>query len=245
MIEAFLWGALGASSLLLGAVLAAKLTLPAHLIGTAMGFGAGALISAVSFELVADAYEHAHGTWVPPLGIALGAIAFAAGDWYIDRRGGAHRKRIGEDAASHESSPSGIVLGTVLDGVPESLVVGGSLVTGGGVSVAMVAAAFLSNMPESLGATAGLLRAGTPRRRVMGMWVGIVLLSGLSAAIGYRVLEEAPARLGALFQTFAAGSILTMLADSMMPEAFREGGRMVGLATVVGFALAFWISAAG
>jgi ZIP family zinc transporter len=174
------------------------------------------------------------------VGIAAGALTFYVGDWVIDRRGGAERKSTtGEQA---KGNPAAIVLGSVLDGVPESIVVGGSLVVGGSVSVAMVAAAFLSNLPEALGATAGLAKTGLGRRHLLGMWLGIVALSGVSAALGFLMLDGASPRLGAFFQTFAAGAMLTMLADTMMPEAFDEGGKLVGLFTVLGFALAVWLS---
>jgi ZIP family zinc transporter len=240
MAEAAFWGVLSASSLLIGALLALWRPIPSRVVGLVMGFGAGALISAVSFELIEEAIDAAHGTWVIGGGIAAGALTFFGGDWAIDRRGGAERKSTtGEQA---EGNPAAIVLGSVLDGVPESIVVGGSLVAGGGVSVAMVAAAFLSNLPESLGATAGLAKAGLPHRRLLWMWVGIVVISGVAAALGFLMLDEASPRLGAFFQAFAAGAMLTMLADTMMPEAFEEGGKLVGLFTVLGFALAVWLS---
>jgi ZIP family zinc transporter len=209
-----------------------------------MGFGAGALISAVSYELVEEAIRVSSSAGVPAAGVAAGAITFFAGDWYIDRRGGAKRKAISSEAseiADNDGNASAIMLGTVLDGVPESIVVGGSLVTGGTVSAAMVAAAFISNLPEALGSTAGLAKHTTVNR-IMAMWIGIVALSGASSAVGYRLLEGASPDLAAFFQSFAAGAILTMLADSMMPEAFKEGGKLIGLATVFGFAVALGIS---
>jgi ZIP family zinc transporter len=215
-----------------------------RVIGLAMGFGAGALISAVSYELVEEAINISNGTGVPAAGVAAGALTFFFGDWYIDRRGGAKRKAINREAsvvADDDGNASAIMLGTVLDGVPESIVVGGSLVSGGGVSAAMVAAAFISNLPEALGSTAGLAKQASVNK-IMAMWIGIVALSGASSAVGYRLLEGASPNLGAFFQSFAAGAILTMLADSMMPEAFKEGGKLTGLATVFGFAVALGIS---
>jgi ZIP family zinc transporter len=205
-----------------------------------MGFGAGALISAVSFELFEEAVDAAGGTGAVALGVAAGALTFFGGDWLIDRSGGAERKSTSGEQA--DGSAAAIMLGSLLDGVPESIVIGTSLVAGGGVSVAMVAAAFLSNLPEALGATVGLVRGGMAPRRLLGLWVGIVALSGAASAFGYLVLDSASPGLGAFFQAFAAGAILTMLADSMMPEAFAEGGKLVGLVTVLGFALAAGLS---
>lgn len=209
-----------------------------------MGFGAGALISAVAYDLMLDAREQEPGAATLAAGIVLGAIVFFIGDYAIERRGNANTQLSGDAENDENKNALAIMLGTVLDGVPESAVIGASLVTGNGVSAAMVAAAFISNVPESLGATSGLERAGLSTNRVIGMWAGIVLVSGLSALAGYVLLDGASPRLGAFLQAFAAGSILTMLADSMIPEAYKKGGPLVGLATVLGFSLAFWISLA-
>jgi zinc transporter, ZIP family len=240
MWEAAFWGAFSASSLLIGAAIALRWELPPRIVGLVMGFGAGALISAVAFELVEEAIEEAAGSGATALGLAAGALCFFGGDWYIDRQGGAERKDIGGEGA--EGNASAIMLGTVLDGIPESIVVGGSLVAGGGVSIAMVAAAFLSNLPEAVGASVGLKKGGTPARHLMGLWLAIVAVSAVSAAVGYVVLDSASANVGAFFQAFAAGAILTMLVDTMIPEAFEEGGKPVGLVTVLGFSVAVWLS---
>jgi ZIP family zinc transporter len=240
MIEAAFWGIVSASALLIGALIGLWRPPPTRVVGLVMGFGAGALISAVSFELVEEAFDAAGGTGAVGLGIAAGALTFFGGDWLIDRSGGAERKSVSGEQAS--GNAAAIMLGALLDGVPESIVIGSSLVAGGGVSVAMVAAAFLSNLPEALGATVGLAKGGMPAGRLLALWVGIVALSGAAAAFGFVVLDSASPGLGAFFQAFAAGAILTMLADSMMPEAFEEGGKLVGLVTVLGFALAVGLS---
>ena len=240
MWEAAFWGAFSASSLLIGGAIALRWGLSPRIVGLVMGFGAGALISAVAFELIEEAIAASAGSGAAALGLAAGAIAFFAGDWYIDQRGGAERKDIG--GAGGDGNAGAIMLGSILDGIPESIVVGGSLVTGGGVSIAMVAAAFLSNLPEAVGATTGLKKGGAPPRRIMGSWLAIVAVSAVSAALGYVVLDNASANLGAFFQGFAAGAILTMLVDTMIPEAFEEGGKPVGLVTVLGFAVAVFLS---
>jgi zinc transporter, ZIP family len=240
MWEAAFWGAFSASSLLIGGAVALRWGLSPRIVGLVMGFGAGALISAVSFELIEEAIAASAGSGAAGLGLAAGALVFFGGDWYIDRRGGEQRKDIGGEGA--EGNAGAIVLGTILDGIPESIVVGGSLVAGGGVSIAMVAAAFLSNLPEAVGATTGLKKGGMPGRRVMGLWLVIVIVSAGSAGVGYVVLDDASANLGAVFQGFAAGAILTMLVDTMIPEAFEEGGKAVGLVTVLGFAVAVFLS---
>jgi ZIP family zinc transporter len=240
MLEAAFWGVASAISLLLGALIALRWQVPTRVLGLVMGFGAGAMISAVAFELVDEAIEVSSGAGIVGVGLAAGALAFFGGDWYIDRQGGEQRKSV--TAEQEDGNPRAIVLGTVLDGVPESIVIGGSLVLGGGVSVAMVAATFLSNLPESLGASVGLVSAGVSRGRILVIWTAIVVVSGLASALGYTLLDNASPDLGAFFQAFAAGAMLTMLADTMMPEAFAEGGKPVGLLTVLGFTLAVWLS---
>jgi len=189
MLEAGFWGTLSASSLLIGAWITLRWHVPTRVVGLVMGFGAGAMISAVSFELIEHAVDVAGGTGLIGLGLGAGALTFFGGDWYIDRRGGEHRKSITSEQV--EGSPTSIVLGTILDGIPESVVIGGSLVAGGGVSAAMVIATFLSNLPESLGASVGLVAAGMSRNRLIAMWTGIVLVSGLASAIGFQLLDSA------------------------------------------------------
>jgi ZIP family zinc transporter len=163
MGEAGLWAFLGAVSLLIGTELAFLLRPGQRAIGLVMAFGAGAMISAVSFELVEEAVE-AGAPVLATLGLALGAVTFYVGDLLIDRAGGAARKRsTGEQSAG---SPLAIVLGAALDGVPESMIVGLSLILGGGVSVSFVAATFLSNLPEAMAATTGLGQAGWRRSAI-------------------------------------------------------------------------------
>ena len=135
-----------------------------------------------------------------------------------------------------------IALGTVLDGIPESIVLGLSLLGGGGVSVAMLAAVFLSNLPEALSSTVGLSNSGWGRREILGLWVVVTIVSGISALAGYAFFDGASVATIAFVQAFAGGALLTMLADTMMPEAFRYGGKQVGLVTTLGFALAFFIT---
>ena len=130
----------------------------------------------------------------------------------------------------------------MLDGIPESVAIGVSLVGGGSVGVAVVAAVFLSNVPESLSAATGLRKAGHSPRWIVGLWLGVALISALAAALGYAFLGDASPNVIGFIQAFAAGAILTMLADTMMPEAFEHGGKVVGLMTCLGFAVAFVLS---
>jgi ZIP family zinc transporter len=239
MLEAALWSFFGASSLLIGVEVALALRPGQRVIGLVMAFGAGAMISAVAYELVLEAVEHDEYSRVV-IGMALGSTAFLAGGLLIDRAGGAGRKRsTGEQA---EGSPLAIVLGATLDAIPESLIIGLTVVLTGGASASFVAATFLSNLPESMAATSGLTAAGWPRSNVRLLWLGVVGISVIAGALGYVIFDFASRATGAFVEGFAAGALLTMLADTMMPEAFHFGGRLVGIFTVGGFAAAFLIA---
>ncbi len=207
-----------------------------------MAFGAGVLISALAFQLTEEAFQQG-GADAVALGLAAGALAFFAGDWLVDRKGGNDRKRSG--GRSKEGGGSAIALGALMDGIPESVAIGVSLLSGNGVGIAVVAAVFLSNMPESLSAATGMRKDGRSNHYITGLWTGVMLASSLAAALGYAFLGNASYDLIAAIQTFAAGAILTMLADTMMPEAFEHGGSLVGLVTVLGFASAFFLSTMG
>jgi len=239
MLEAAFWGFVGGASLLIGAVVGLVAPFSQRVIGLIMGFGAGVLISAVAFELAREAFDRS-GAGAVTLGMAAGALAFFAGDWWIDHRGGDGRKRSGGQQAG--AAGMALVLGALLDGIPESAAIGISLLEGEGVGIAVVAAVFLSNFPEALGAAVGLRKAGRPPGYILRLWGAVTIASTLAAAIGFVALDGAADSTIAFIQAFAAGAILVMLADTMMPEAFEEGGSVVGLVTTAGFVLAFLLS---
>ena len=240
MGAAFLWGLFAASSLVLGGALALLIPIPERVLGWIMAFGAGVLISAVAYELVAEAFETAGGTGSLGLGLAAGALTFFAGDAVIDRMGGDKRKSMTRAPAA--GSALAIVLGIVLDGIPESAVIGLGLLEETGVSIAVIAAVFLSNLPEAIAASTGLSAGGWARRSIIGLWVLVALVSGLASLLGFVLFDSAGPSVLAFVLAFAAGAILTMLADTMMPEAFEHGGKLVGLLTTLGFALAFFLT---
>lgn len=240
MLGAFAWGLLAASSLLMGAGVAMEFRVPRRLLGLIMAFGVGVLISAVSFELVEEAFQSTNRGWSVGVGLVAGALLFFVGDVAIDRMGGRRHRRSGESA--QEGSGLAILLGTVLDGIPESIVIGLTLVNGGAVSVAMVVAVFLSNLPEAIGATAGLKAGRWSRERVFGLWLLVAMVSALAALFGFAFFDTASPELLAFTLAFAGGALLTMLASSMMPEAYRDSGKLVGLVTTFGFGLAYFIS---
>jgi zinc transporter, ZIP family len=232
---AALLGLIGASTLIVGAVLSVVLPWSRRWIGLVAGFGSGALISALTLDLTASAFEAAGIPFVV-FGLGAGAIAFSTGNWALHRGGPVrHRKRsTGKQAGG---DPRGIVLGTVLDGIPESVVIGISLLTGEGVGLAFLAAVAISNFPEAISATTGLRRAGWTTRNVIGLWGIVALASAAAAGAGFALLASAPPEAAATIQAFSAGAVLTMLADTMMPEAFEDAGPEAGLVTVLGYAI--------
>ena len=241
MIDALLWGALAGSSLLIGGAIALAVRVPSRVLGAIMAFGAGVLISAVSYELVEEAFRTSGRGLGIALGLAGGCAVFFVGDELISRFGGRGRKR--SHGGQEGGSGLAIVLGTVLDGIPESIVIGLSLLEGGSVSAAVIAAVFLSNLPEAISATTGLKSAGWGRLRVIGLWSIVAVVTALSALAGFALFGGAPPEVIAFMLAFAGGAILTMLADTMMPEAFEHGGRIIGVMTTLGFGIAFALTA--
>jgi ZIP family zinc transporter len=241
MAAAFGWGTLAGSSLVIGAIIALLFRLSLRVIGLIMGFGAGVLISAVAFDLVEEAAEKSSGHGWVAAGIFAGCGVFFFGDLLIDRLGGAHRKEAEGGGEEESGSSLSIVLGTVLDGIPESMVIGLTIFEGGAVGAAYLAAVFISNLPESISSTSGLLTGGWKKSRILWMWIGIALISGLASLAGYGLFQDSSPDTVAFVLAFAAGAIITMLADTMMPEAFKHGGKLVGVVTTLGFAVAFTI----
>jgi ZIP family zinc transporter len=217
---------------------------PQRLIASVMAFGAGVLLSAVSYELIEVAYDQG-GLLPTVLGAAGGTCAYTLANVGLARRGARNRKRSGGRQPSegeHPGSGSAIAVGALLDGVPESVVIGASLLAGGAVSLVTVVAVFLSNIPEGLSSAAGMRQAGRTRRYVFLLWTGIALISGLAALVGNTLLGGAPPEVLAAITALAAGAILAMITDTMVPEAFEDAHLLVGLITVAGFLTAFALS---
>ncbi|MFJ6196676.1 ZIP family metal transporter [Micromonospora sp. NPDC092111] len=243
-LQAGAWGLLAGSALLIGAVTGFFARVPRKVVASIMAFGAGVLLSAVSFELIAEAHEQG-GLLPTAIGAAAGALAYTGANVLLARRGARHRKRSGDEQPSEQEQPgsgSAIAVGALLDGVPESVVIGASLLTGGPVSLVTVAAVFLSNVPEGLSSAAGMRQAGRSRRYVFLLWTAIALISGVAALLGYTLLGGAPPEVLAAITALAAGAILAMITDTMVPEAFEDAHLLVGLITVLGFLVAFALS---
>ncbi|MDG4803555.1 ZIP family zinc transporter [Micromonospora sp. WMMD980] len=243
-LEAGFWGLLAGSALLIGAAVGFFVRVPRRATASVMAFGAGVLLSAVSFELIDEAHEQ--GGLVPvAIGAAAGALAYTGANVLLARRGARHRKRSGDEQPSEQEQPgsgNAIAVGALLDGVPESVVIGTSLLAGGPVSFVTVIAVFLSNVPEGLSSAAGMRQAGRTRRYVFGLWIAIALISGAASLAGYTLLGGAPPEVLATITALAGGAILAMITDTMVPEAFEDAHLLVGLITVLGFLVAFALS---
>jgi zinc transporter, ZIP family len=239
LIRAFGWGALGASALAIGALIAYRLAPGRRTIANVMAIGSGVLIGSVSFELIDEALKTRTVGWVALL-VLLGAATFTFGDWLLDRHGASERKDPSGKQA--EGSPLAIVLGSVLDGIPESFVLGLTVLQGA-VSASLFAGIVLSNLPEGMSSSSGLREAGWPLARVMRMWLAVIAASAVAAAAGYLLLDPQTQRTGALVQAFAAGALLAMVADTLLPEAYELVGVWTGLLVVVGFAVGLALDA--
>ncbi|WP_207458977.1 hypothetical protein [Azospirillum sp. SYSU D00513] len=248
-VQAGLWGLLGGGALVLGALIAYLVALPARLVAGVMAFGSGVLISTVAFELMDEAYRTG-GFDSTAIGFVAGSVVYTAANIYISRRGGKHRKRSGNapearQQNSSEGSGLAIAVGALLDGIPESVVIGVSLLGGAGVSLVTVAAVFLSNVPEGLSSAAGMRKAGRGAGYIFGVWGGIALASGVAALVGNMALSGTSPDIIAATNAIAAGAILAMLVDTMIPEAFEATREYAGLITVAGFLTAFILSKLG
>ncbi len=228
MIEALGWGALAASSLLIGALVGLARTWPGKAIGLVLGFGAGALISAVSFELAQEGVEVGGGLAVAA-GLAVGALTYYVAAGLVDSAGGG-------------SPGTALALGSFLDGIPEQLVLGITIATGGDVSLGLLAAIFVSNLPEGVGGASDMRARGESRRRVTRLWLGVAVVCALATPLGFAIADVASDWFKGAVNGFAAGALLVMLVDSMIPEATKQAGRTTGLVTALGFAVAAALS---
>jgi zinc transporter, ZIP family len=226
------WGALAASSLVIGALLGMARAWPQRPVGLVLAFGAGALISAVSFDLAAEGARLGDAGTVAA-GLAAGAITYFALDRVLDRRGRG-RRRGGAGTA--------LALGAFLDGVPEQLVLGIGIAAGEGVSVGLLVAIFVSNLPEAIGSSTEMRAAGTRPGAIRRLWLVVALICAASTVVGYAIADNVSGNLNAAIDGFAAGALLVMLVDSMIPDAVRKGGDVSGLVTVLGFAVAAGLS---
>jgi ZIP family zinc transporter len=246
-LESGLWGFFVGSALVIGAAVGYWARPSKRVVATVMAFGSGVLISALAFDLMEEAYA-AGGLWWANVGLLGGALLFTGANHLVSQRGAKHRKRSGDQQPSEDDHPGSgvaIALGSLLDGIPETLAIGLSLLGGKGLQIAAVIAIFLSNLPEGLSSAAGMRNAGRSPRYVLGLFLAIAVVCGISATLGYAVLGSFPEAVAAVAIAAAAGAVLAMIVDTMLPEAFAETHAWAGIVTTIGFLLAFTLGRLG
>ncbi|WP_047154896.1 ZIP family metal transporter [Aneurinibacillus tyrosinisolvens] len=231
MWNAALWGAISGSAVLLGALAAIFFPIKKNIIGFIMAFGTGVLIGAAAYELLGDSV-HDGGIKATSMGFVTGAVVFTVLDFIVSRKGGSKRKR--SDKSPSNESGLAIFIGTVMDAIPESIMVGASLLEKQTVSWLLVIAIFISNIPEGLSSTMGLKKSGYSKGKISLLWVAVLLISALSSWGGFFFLEDASDALMAGIASFAGGGIIAMISSTMMPEAYEEGGSVTGLIAALG-----------
>ena len=266
MLTAFVFGLLASSGLLIGAIIGLVAEPPRRVVASIVAFGSGVLVSALTFELMGEAFEKGNPLFAVG-GFLVGAVLYVAADLVLDRlaarspnREGRHPRDVASDAPDGGAAPgtgagqgrkseavavSGMALlaGALIDGIPENAAIGISLYAeGSNLGLVLLVAVFLGNLPESISSAVGMRQEGRSRRYILGLWGGAMVVCTLASVAGYALLGGLSADWISAILALAAGSILAMLADTMMPEAFENGGPLVALATAVGFLCAFLLS---
>jgi ZIP family zinc transporter len=234
-MNAFLWGLVATSSLVIGGIIASRFSLSKRALGIIMAFGAGTLISAVSYELIFEAVKLAKGTGFPAFGLFAGALTFYLCEWLIEKYGA--KNKMGIETSNSSGLVIPMILAIILDGVPESIVIGLGVFEKGTVSLAMLVAVFISNLPEAIAGTTGMKAGGWKRSNIILLWLFIAIICALASVAGYFLFSNASAEWLSFIQAFAGGAILIVLANSMMPESFEHGGKLAGIFTVLGFSV--------
>ena len=265
IIESLLWGFIASIPLVIGCTVAIFVSLPKSIIAAIMAFGSGVLVAALTFSLIEEAFNLSQS--IPPviIGFILGGISYNVANRILDKKskpegnsstrgtthssGSAVRKRKrshGENAGGGKNTSGlSLLVGSVMDNIPENMALGISLVTGGAVNIVLIAAIFISNFPEGLASTEGMKSNGRSKKYILALWSIAVIIGMISTVIGFAFLSNTNPFVISIAISFASGAILVMLAESMIPEAFEEGGSKIGLAAMAGFAIAFILGKIG
>jgi ZIP family zinc transporter len=245
-LQAGLWGLLAGAALVIGALIAYNFSIKTRVIATVMAFGSGILISTLSFDLMDEAFKTG-GIISTAAGFVGGAAIYTFINYILSKKGAKHRKRSGDQQPKKSESGTGLALaaGALIDGIPESIAIGLSMLKGGTVSLIAVIAIFLSNIPEGLSSVVGMKKAGRSLNYIFGVWGGIAVASGVASLLGYAVFQNFVPDVIAATTAIAAGAMLAMLVDTMIPEAFDEARNFAGFITVIGFLVAFMLSKLG
>lgn len=236
-----LWGLIAGGALLIGAVIGYYVDVSKRVTASVMAFGSGVLISALTVELMLEAVEQG-GFTAAAIGFIGGALIYTIANWALSRAGAKHRKRSGHQQSSSDSAGTAIAVGALIDGIPESIAIGLTTLQGGAVSIATVAAIFLSNVPEGMSSSVGMKKAGRSKGYIFGLWIGITVLSGAAALAGYGIFGSFPPGVIGATTAVAAGGMLNMIANTMIPEAFDETHNSTGFIIVLGFLASFALS---
>lgn len=226
-----MWGGISGSAVLVGAIAALFLSIPKKIIGYIMAFGTGVLIGAASYELLGDAV-HNGGITSTSIGFVTGAAVFTLFDYLVSKRGASHRKRSEKKAV--ESAGIAIFIGTLIDAIPESIMIGSSLLGNQSVSFLLVIAIFISNIPEGLSSTVGMKNSGYSKAKILFLWISVLLISSFASWAGYFFLDGASDAFMSGIAAFAGGGIIAMIASTMMPEAYEDSGPTTGLIAALG-----------
>ena len=244
VLDYLIWGFIDSIHLLIGCTVALFVNLPKSIIASIMAFGSGVLVAALAFSLIEESFSLSQS--IPPviIGFIGGGLSYTLANHFLNKKSkGNLRKRKrshGEDAGgSKNASGLALLVGSVMDNIPENMALGISLITGGAVNIVLIVAIFISNFPEMLSSTSGIKSNGKISKQILALWSIAVIVSTISSVIGFKILSNASPFLISISISFAAGAILVMLAESMIPEAYEEGGIKIGIATMIGFVIAF------
>lgn len=241
MLQALIYGIISGLSLVIGSAIGVFFNLSKKTIATFMAFGAGVLICALTFGLMEEAFKHG-GFDAVIIGFLLGGLVFIGGDYLIHLYGGRKHRRHIIFKNNTKSNGLAITLGTILDGIPESIALGVSIFNGQALGILMLAAIVLSNFPEGISSVTGLKKEGYNKWQIIGTWLVVAILVTITVVLSYAFLHRLDSNTIGIIEAFAGGAILAMLSDSMMPEAYEEGGFGIAIMTILGFLTAFIIS---